>query len=170
MAGVNKAILVGNLGRDPELRYTANGQPVCTFSLATTENWMSREGKREERTEWHRIVVWGKAAENCANYLAKGRQVYIAGRIQTNEWEDKEGQKRKTTEINAQTVQFLSNRGAGAGGGGGNPGGGSGSQGGGGQGGSGSQGGGGQGGSGSQGGGFGDSGGGAPPPSDDIPF
>ena len=126
MSGVNKAILVGNLGRDPELRYTANGQPVCTFSLATTENWMSREGKREERTEWHRIVVWGKAAENCANYLAKGRQVYLEGRIQTNEWEDKEGQKRKTTEINAQTVQFLGNRGGGGGGGqGGNPGGGS---------------------------------------------
>ena len=143
MAGVNKAILVGNLGRDPELRYTASGQPVCNFSLATTENWMSREGKREERTEWHRIVVWGKAAENCANYLAKGRQVYIEGRIQTNEWEDKEGQKRKTTEINAQTVQFLSNRG-----GGGGP----------------------SGGGGSQGGGFGDSGGGAPPPGDDIPF
>ncbi|MGI9431476.1 MAG: single-stranded DNA-binding protein [Myxococcota bacterium] len=151
MAGVNKAILVGNLGRDPELRYTANGQPVCTFSLATTENWMSREGKREERTEWHRIVVWGKAAENCANYLAKGRQVYLEGRIQTNEWEDKEGQKRKTTEINAQTVQFLGNRG---GGGGGGQGGGGGDHGGGNQG----------------GGGFGDSGGGAPPPGEDIPF
>ncbi|MDH3685261.1 MAG: single-stranded DNA-binding protein [Myxococcales bacterium] len=158
MAGVNKAILVGNLGRDPELRYTANGQPVCTFSLATTENWMSREGKREERTEWHRIVVWGKAAENCASYLAKGRQVYIEGRIQTNEWEDKEGQKRKTTEINAQTVQFLGNRG------GGGPGGGGSGQGGGGQGG-------GNPGSGNQGGdSFGDSGGGAPPPGEDIPF
>jgi len=149
MAGVNKAILVGNLGRDPELRYTASGQPVCTFSLATTENWV-KEGKREERTEWHRIVVWGKAAENCANYLAKGRQVYIEGRIQTNEWEDKEGQKRKTTEINAQTVQFLGNRGGGPGGGG-SPAGGGGP------------------GSGSPSGG-GSSGGGAPPAGEDIPF
>jgi single-strand DNA-binding protein len=159
MAGVNKAILVGNLGRDPELRYTASGQPVCTFSLATTENWV-KEGKREERTEWHRIVVWGKAAENCANYLAKGRQVYIAGRIQTNEWEDKEGQKRKTTEINAQTVQFLSNRGGGQGGGG---------QGGSCPGGGGSPAGGGGAGSGSPSGG-GSSGGGAPPAGEDIPF
>jgi single-strand DNA-binding protein len=155
MAGVNKAILVGNLGRDPELRYTANGQPVCTFSLATTENWVSREGKREERTEWHRIVVWGKPAENCANYLAKGRQVYIEGRIQTNEWEDKEGQKRKTTEINAQTVQFLSGRGGGnrEGGGGNREGGGGGPSSGGGR----------------DAGAFGGSGD-APPPGDDIPF
>ena len=120
MAGVNKAILVGNLGRDPELRYTPGGQPVCTFSLATTESWTNREGKRDERTEWHRIVVWGKAAENCAQYLAKGRTVYVEGRIQTNEWEDREGQKRRTTEINAQTVQFLGGRG-GSGGGGGAP-------------------------------------------------
>ena len=149
MAGVNKAILVGNLGRDPEIRYTASGQPVCTFSLATTENWV-KEGKREERTEWHRIVVWGKAAENCANYLAKGRQVYIEGRIQTNEWEDKVGQKRKTTEINAQTVQFLGNRGGGPGGGG-SPAGGGGP------------------GSGSPSGG-GSSGGGAPPAGEDIQF
>jgi single-strand DNA-binding protein len=116
MAGVNKVILIGNLGRDPEIRYTPGGQAVANFSLATTESFTSREGKREERTEWHRIVVWGKTAENCAQYLAKGRTVYVEGRIQTREWEDKEGQKRRTTEVVAQTVQFLGGpRGAGSG-------------------------------------------------------
>ena len=115
MAGVNKVILVGNLGRDPEIRYTKDGQAVANFTLATSESFTSRDGKREERTEWHRIVVWGKTAENCAQYLAKGRTVYIEGRIQTREWEDKEGQKRKTTEVVAQTVQFLGGpRGSGA--------------------------------------------------------
>ena len=108
MAGVNKVILVGNLGRDPELRYTQNGQAVANFSVATSENWKDKNtGERQERTEWHRIVVWGRVGENCAQYLSKGRTVYIEGRLQTREWEDKEGQKRKTTEINAQTVQFL---------------------------------------------------------------
>jgi single-strand DNA-binding protein len=107
MAGVNKVILVGNLGRDPEIRYTQSGQAVANFTLATSESYTSREGKREERTEWHRIVVWGKTAENCAQYLAKGRTVYVEGRLQTREWEDKEGQKRRTTEVVAQTVQFL---------------------------------------------------------------
>ncbi len=125
MAGVNKVILVGNLGRDPELRYTANGQAVVNFTLATTENWNNKQsGQKEERTEWHRIVAWGRTAELCAEYLAKGRTVYLEGRLQTREWEDKEGQKRKTTEINANTVQFLGGRGgeggnAGSGGGGG---------------------------------------------------
>ena len=117
MASVNKVILVGNLGRDPELRYTQNGQAVANFSLATTDRWNSREGQREERTEWHRIVAWGKTAELCAQYLGKGRSVYIEGRIQSREWEDKEGQKRNTTEIVAQTVQFLGGRGGSAGGG-----------------------------------------------------
>jgi len=107
MAGVNKVILIGNLGRDPELRYTQNGQAVANFTLATTENWTDKSGERVERTEWHRIVVWGRTGEMCAQYLSKGRTVYVEGRIQTREWEDKEGQKRKTTEINAQTVQFL---------------------------------------------------------------
>jgi single-strand DNA-binding protein len=107
MAGVNKVILVGNLGRDPEIRYTQSGQAVANFTLATSESYTSRDGKREERTEWHRIVVWGKTAENCAQYLAKGRTVYVEGRLQTREWEDKEGQKRRTTEVVAQTVQFL---------------------------------------------------------------
>jgi single-strand DNA-binding protein len=110
MASVNRVILVGNLGRDPELRYTAGGQPVASFSVATHERWNDREGKTQERTEWHRIVVWGKQGENCANYLQKGRSVYIEGRLQTREWEDKEGQKRQTTEVVAQTVQFLDRR------------------------------------------------------------
>ena len=108
MAGINKVILIGNLGRDPELRYTQNGQPVANFSLATSEQWTDKNsGEKVERTEWHRIVVWGRSAEHCSQYLAKGRTVYIEGRLQTREWEDKEGQKRSTTEVNAQTVQFL---------------------------------------------------------------
>jgi single-strand DNA-binding protein len=107
MAGVNKVILIGNLGRDPELRYTQGGQAVVNFTLATTESWNDKSGERVERTEWHRIVVWGRTGEICAQYLAKGRTVYVEGRIQNREWEDKEGQKRRTTEINAQTVQFL---------------------------------------------------------------
>ena len=110
MASVNRVILIGNLGRDPELRYTAGGQPVASFSVATNERWNDREGKPQERTEWHRIVVWGNQGENCANYLQKGRTVYIEGRLQTREWEDKEGQKRQTTEVVAQTVQFLDRR------------------------------------------------------------
>jgi len=119
MAGVNKVILVGNLGRDPELRYTQQGTAVANFTLATTESVPKKDGTREDRTEWHRIVVWGRTAENCSQYLAKGRSVYIEGRLQTREWENKEGQKQKTTEIVAQTVQFLGGpRGEGGGGGG----------------------------------------------------
>ncbi len=110
MAGVNKAILVGNLGRDPELRHTQNGQAVVNFTLATSENWTDKNGERVERTEWHRIVVWGKTGEMCAQYLSKGRTVYVEGRIQTREWEDKDGNKRYTTEINAQTVNFIGPR------------------------------------------------------------
>jgi single-strand DNA-binding protein len=107
MAGVNKAILIGNLGRDPELRTTPNGQSVVNFTLATSESWTDKGGERVERTEWHRIVVWGRTAEMCNQYLSKGRSVYIEGRIQTREWEDKDGHKRTTTEINANTVNFL---------------------------------------------------------------
>ncbi len=107
MASVNKVILIGNLGRDPELRYTQGGQAVANFSVATTEKYSSRDGTPQEHTEWHRIVVWGKQAETCAKYLAKGRSVYIEGSLRTQEWEDREGQKRRTTEINAQRVQFL---------------------------------------------------------------
>ncbi len=113
MASVNKVILVGNLGRDPELRYIPSGQAVANFTLATNERWRDKEGNNQERTEWHRIVVWGKSAENCAQYLQKGRSVYIEGRLQTREWEDKDGNKRQTTETIAQVVQFLGGRGGG---------------------------------------------------------
>jgi len=106
-AGVNKVILIGNLGRDPELRYTQSGQAVANFTLATTETWNKKEGGREERTEWHRIVAWGRTGELCAQYLSKGRTVYIEGRLQTREWENREGQKQKTTEVVATSVQFL---------------------------------------------------------------
>lgn len=118
MASVNKVILIGNLGRDPELRFTRDGQGVANFTLATNERWRDKDGQNQERTEWHRIVVWGKQAENCAQYLQKGRSCYIEGRIQTREWEDKEGNKRQTTEIVAQNVTFLGGRGEGGGGGG----------------------------------------------------
>jgi len=110
MASVNKVILIGNLGRDPELRYTQGGQAVANFTLATTERFPTKDGERQERTEWHRIVAWARTAELCAQYLSKGRSVYVEGRLQTREWEDKEGQKRRTTEIVAQTVQFLGGR------------------------------------------------------------
>ncbi len=117
MASVNKVILVGNLGRDPELRYTKDGQGVANFTLATNERWRDKDGGSQERTEWHRIVVWGKQGENCAQYLQKGRSVYVEGRLQTRDWEDKDGNKRQTTEITALTVQFLGGRGGGAPGG-----------------------------------------------------
>jgi single-strand DNA-binding protein len=119
MASVNKVILIGNLGRDPEMRYTQSGQAVTNFPIATTESWTDKNsGHKQEKTEWHRIVAWGKTAELCAQYLAKGRSVYIEGRLQTREWEDKEGIKRYTTEITANTVQFLGGpRSEGAGGG-----------------------------------------------------
>ena len=107
MASVNKVILIGNLGRDPELRYTQGGQAVANFTLATSERFANKAGEQQERTEWHRIVAWGKTGELCAQYLSKGRSVYIEGRLQTREWEDKEGQKRSTTEIVAQNVTFL---------------------------------------------------------------
>ncbi len=107
MSGVNKAILVGHLGRDPEVRYTKSGQVVTNFSLATTERWTGRDGNREERTEWHRIVAWGKLGETCGQYLSKGKQVYIEGRIQTREWQDNSGNNRTTTEIIAANMVML---------------------------------------------------------------
>ena len=110
MASVNKVILVGNLGRDPELRYTQGGSAVTNFTLATNEKWRDKDGNNQERTEWHRVVVWGRQAETCAEYLAKGRQVYLEGRLQTRQWEDKEGNKRWTTEVVAQRVQFLGSK------------------------------------------------------------
>jgi single-strand DNA-binding protein len=103
-SGVNKVILVGNLGKDPEVRYTPGGQAVANFTIATNENWTDKQGQKQERTEWHRIVVWGKAAELCGEYLSKGRQVYIEGRLQTREWNNKEGAKQYTTEVVANPV------------------------------------------------------------------
>lgn len=107
MASVNKAILIGNLGADPDVRSTAEGQAVCNFNIATNERWKDKSGQLQERTEWHRIVVWGRQAELCRDYLSKGRTVYIEGRLQTRKWEDKQGQTRYTTEIVAQNVRFL---------------------------------------------------------------
>ncbi len=108
---VNKAILVGRLGRDPEVRYLPSGQSVASFSVATSDNYTDRGGQRQERTEWHNIVVFGKQAELCAQYLKKGREVYIEGRIQTRQYEAKDGSgKRSRTEIVAQRVQFLGGR------------------------------------------------------------
>lgn len=112
MAGINKVILVGHLGKDPEVRQIAPNQNVCQFRIATSENWVDKGGQKQERTEWHSIVVWGKMAEICGKYLAKGRQVYVEGRLQTRSWEDQQGQKRYTTEIVASTVQFLGGMGA----------------------------------------------------------
>jgi single-strand DNA-binding protein len=121
MSSVNKVILIGNLGKDPELRYTQSGQAVANFTLATNELFENKSGEQHERTDWHRIVAWGKTGELCAQYLSKGRSVYIEGRLQTREWEDKEGQKRQTTEIVAQNVTFLGSGRPGAQGGGEGP-------------------------------------------------
>ena len=104
---VNKVILLGRLGQDPELKYTPGGSPVCNFSLATTESWTDKSGQKQEKTEWHRVVVWGKLAELCNQYLAKGRQAFLEGRLQTRSWDDKDGNKKYTTEILASTVQFI---------------------------------------------------------------
>ncbi len=115
MSGVNKVILVGRLGTDPEVKTVSGGNTVARLSLATSENWTDRDGQRQERTEWHRVVVWGKLAELCGKYLAKGRQVYLEGRLQTRSWEDQQGQKKYTTEVIASTVQFLGGASANAG-------------------------------------------------------
>lgn len=109
---LNKVMLIGRLGADPELRTTTNGTGVCEMRIATNESWFDKQSnERKERTEWHRVIVWGKSGENCAKYLSKGSQAYVEGRIQTREWEDKEGNKRYTTEIVSSSVQFLSGRG-----------------------------------------------------------
>lgn len=107
MRGVNKVILIGNLGRDPEIRYTTSGQAVANFTIATTEVRTNKDGKRDEFTEWHRIVAWGRLAEICGEYLSKGKTVYIEGVLRTRSWEDKEGKKRWTTEVIAQNMQML---------------------------------------------------------------
>jgi single-strand DNA-binding protein len=104
---VNKVIILGRLGQDPELKYTPGGMAVCNFTLATSESWADKAGQKQERTEWHRIVVWGKLAELCNQYLTKGRQAFIEGSLQTRSWDDKSGQKRYTTEVVAKTVQFI---------------------------------------------------------------
>lgn len=109
MAGsVNKVILVGNLGDDPEVRFIPNGTAVANFSVATSEQWDDKEGQRQEKTEWHRIVVWAKLAELCGEYLGKGKKVYVEGRLQTRKWDDKDGNTRYSTEVVAQQVVFLS--------------------------------------------------------------
>ena len=111
--GVNKVILVGNLGRDPELSYLPSGQSVAKFSLATSRSYKDKNGELKEETEWHNIVAWGKTAEICAQYLSKGRQAYVEGRLRSRNWEDKEGHKRTTVEINADNVVLLGSRGEG---------------------------------------------------------
>jgi len=110
MASVNKAIIVGNLGKDPEVRFLPNGDAVCNFSVATTESWKDKDGKKNEKTEWHNIVLFRKLAEIAGEYLKKGRPVYLEGRLQTRKWQDKEGQERYTTEIVADTMQMLGSR------------------------------------------------------------
>ena len=119
MSTVNKVILVGRLGRDPEVRYTPNGQAVANFSVATDESWKDKSGEKQQRTEWHNIVVWGKLAEICGQYLNKGKLVYLEGRLQTREWDDREGVKRKTTEVIVSDMVMLGSKGEGGGGGGG---------------------------------------------------
>lgn len=104
---VNKVLLIGRLGNNPEIRFTNTGTAVANFNLATSENWNDKNGQRQERTEWHRVVVWGKLAELCEKYLAKGRQCFVEGRLQTRSWDDKDGNKKYTTEIVAATIQFL---------------------------------------------------------------
>jgi single-strand DNA-binding protein len=113
--GINKVLLIGNLGADPELRHTSAGQAVAELRVATGRKWQAKDGTQRDETEWHRVVVWGEQAEHCAKYLAKGRQVYVEGRLQTRKWQDKEGRDRYTTEVVAQVVQFLGGRELGAG-------------------------------------------------------
>ena len=110
---INKVILIGNLGADPEIRYTQNGTQVATFNLATTERWRGQDGQTQEQTEWHRIVAWAKLAEICGEYLHKGSRVYIEGKLQTRKWQDQGGADRYTTEIIAREMKMLTPRGSG---------------------------------------------------------
>ena len=114
MGSLNKAMIIGRLGRDPEVRYTQGGQAVASFSVATDHKWTNKSGEKQEKTEWHRIKAWGKLAELAGEYLAKGRQVYVEGRIETSEYTDKEGVKKYSTEIVANEIQFLDSKGEGA--------------------------------------------------------
>ena len=117
MSGINKAILIGRLGSDPEVRYTPSGVAVANFSVATSEEWKDKDsGEKKERTEWHRIVAWRRLGEICGEYLSKGKQVYVEGRIQTRSWDDRDGNKKYTTEIVANDIQFLGSRDASSGG------------------------------------------------------
>lgn len=117
MGSVNKVILVGNLGRDAELRYTPGGAPVATLNLATTEVWNDKtSGQKQEKTEWHRIVLWGKSAESLSEYLTKGKQIYVEGRLQTRKWQDKDGHDKYTTEIRGDRIVLLGGGGGGGGG------------------------------------------------------
>jgi single-strand DNA-binding protein len=115
MGSVNKVILVGNLGRDVELRQTPGGAAVATLNLATTEVWNDRNNQRQEKTEWHRVIVWGKQAESLQEYLTKGKQIYVEGRLQTRQWDDKDGNKRYTTEIKTDRITLLGGTGRGVG-------------------------------------------------------
>ena len=112
---INKVILVGNLGRDPEVRSTPSGQPVASFTLATSRRWKDKSGQRQEQTEWHQIVCWGRQAEVAGQYLTKGKQIYVEGRLQTRQWDDKDGNKRYTTEIKADRITLLGGGGGGGG-------------------------------------------------------
>jgi len=114
MASVNKVILIGNLGRDPEVRYMPSGDAVANISIATTETWKDKNGEKQEKTEWHRVAMFGKTAEIAGEYLKKGSQVYIEGRLETRKWTDKEGQERTTTEIRADRMQMLGSRSGGS--------------------------------------------------------
>jgi single-strand DNA-binding protein len=116
---LNKVLLIGNLGKDPEVRFTPGGRAGARFPVATSEVWNDQEGQRQERTEWHNVVVWGKQAETCGQYLAKGRQVFLEGSVRSRQYDDKEGNRRYITEVIAQRVQFLGGRGGEGGGGGG---------------------------------------------------
>lgn len=116
---INKVILIGNLGKDPEVRYSQTGTAIASFNVATTETWKKPDGSKEELTEWHRIVAFGRLGEICGEYLSKGSRVYIEGRLQTRKWDDKDGNTRYTTEIVAREMKMLSPRGSGEGGGGG---------------------------------------------------
>lgn len=117
MASVNKVILIGNLGRDPEVRYLPSGEAVANFSIATTEKWKDKSGEMKEQTEWHRISFFGRQAEICDEYLKKGGAVYVEGRLQTRKWTDKDGNERYTTEVRGDRMQLLGGRGGGGGGG-----------------------------------------------------
>lgn len=111
MAGVNKAIVVGHLGQDPSVKFTPGGKAVANFSLAVNESWTDKQGQKQERVEWIRVVAWDKLAELCGKHLSKGRQAYVEGKLQTREWDDKDGKKRSTTEVVATQVVFLGGKG-----------------------------------------------------------